>query len=229
MWVDLLQDAAIVALSVAQIGHVVGTCRRETRLSAVEKTASGVLDSLPPVPLMDTDANGSQGDGAFRRVAGIYGGVHYASEMPRNRYGLHPEIFSAGDEVLVDGFEGVLELTGFDNGRFEAVCRDAGHGMGTTVGFEPDKVRAWRRTNGEWPVNWFHGSSQASRNVPADARHGARKKSKAGKQGAKTRSNTVSFQGGGAIGKKTAPDAYIIAPEGFHFPKGLLSRRLQSP
>lgn len=153
MWVDLLQDAAIVALSVAQIVQAVGSGRQRERLGSVE----GKLKTVGERSLMRSSHDEDMA--FYELIEATQPGNHCSRKTKR---GLYPYLFGEGDEVLVDGLDETLTLTGFEYGKFTATGEGAS-GCRLTVAFSPEDVVAWRRTTGEWPVNWFRGDSDGSR------------------------------------------------------------------
>ena len=168
-WVNLLQDGAIVSLAVAQIANSSSIRGLRKRVSALEKEARDRARQGKDVdlPLIDGYLH-SPNDAEYRYLTpeGSFTMSRPVDFERRIARGLNPRLFRKGDSVRLSGLQGEFILIGYSWSGFSAVKKaslsdmDKGSSVSvsTTVTFHADRVTAWKRNTGEWPVEWFMGT-----------------------------------------------------------------------
>ena len=160
-WVNLLQDGAIVSLAVAQIANSSSIRGLRKRVSALEKEARNRARQGKDVdlPLIDGYLH-SPNDAEYRYLTpeGSFTMSRPVDFERRIAHGLNPRLFRKGDSVRLSGLHGEFILAGYSNKGFSAWKKSRSSSVATTAVFHADRVTAWKRNTGEWPVEWFMGT-----------------------------------------------------------------------
>lgn len=147
---DFLQDGSIILLAGSQIIQSFTIRNLRQRLSTLKAKAK-TSDHNPDSLIQQYEDNIARND--YRRPF-----FHTPAGNADN--GFNFRLFSAGDSVKVYGFDGELILRGYSEDGFIAETRTLPFSrFSATVAFHPNRVMAWKRNNGEWPVDWFTGGS----------------------------------------------------------------------
>ena len=153
-WVNLLQDGAIICLAITQI--VDSFSIRGLRKQVVDLRKSK-QDKYRDLPLIESYCKFGDG-GSFRSLYCERSLQEAASYETRVASGFKPCIFRKGDSVRLSGLHGEFILTGYSGNGFSAWKKNGSSSITTTVTFHADRVTAWKRNTGEWPVEWFMGT-----------------------------------------------------------------------
>ena len=175
-WIDLLQDGAIVALSVSQIVQTVGLRTLARRLDSCDRRIEKLTDGSPEqVCLMHSETAGQieYGRSLFGcHHSDVFGNSIQDPVSVRTAHGFNPYLFNAGDSVRVGWLDEDLTLSGYSCGVFTAKSNTSDSRTSATAKLKPDDVVAWKRNTGEWPVEWFTGDpdyANGSSNATVDA------------------------------------------------------------
>lgn len=160
-WVNLLQDGAIICLAVVQIADSFSIRGLRKRVSVVDKEARDGAQQRKDVdlPLIDRYLQ-SPNDAKCRYLTpeGSFTVSRPVDFECRIARGLNPRLFRKGDSVRLSGLHGEFVLTGYSDKGFSARKKNGSSSITTTVIFHADRVTAWKRNTGEWPVEWFMGT-----------------------------------------------------------------------
>ncbi|MDN5980007.1 hypothetical protein [Bifidobacterium mongoliense] len=177
-WINLLQDGAIVALSVSQIMQTRrwSKLRRENEQQEKRIDEYAEKEAKADQSLMHGEAVDNllriRKQYGFTRIPGFDGHLVRDPESCRTAHGFNPYLFHAGDSVQIDGVNGELCLTAYSTDQFTATATSDDQRVVSTATFSPDDVIAWKRNTGEWPVEWFTGDpdyANGSSNATVDA------------------------------------------------------------
>ena len=160
-WVNLLQDGAIICLAVVQVADSFSIRGLRKQVDVLGKSKQD-KDHDPPL----IESYGRFGDGLVRSLTFGNALEDAASRETRAASGFKPCLFRKGDSVRLGGLDGEFILIGYSQSGFSAVEKtgllDMNEGssvsVSTTVTFHADRVTAWKRNTGEWPVEWFMGT-----------------------------------------------------------------------
>ena len=161
-WVNLLQDGAIICLAVVQIADSFSIRGLRKQIEDLRKSKQ---DKYRDLPLIEAYCKFGDG-GSFRSLYCDQALDDSASYETRVASGFKPCLFRKGDSVRLSGLQGEFILIGYSWSGFSAVKKaslsdmDKGSSVSvsTTVTFHADRVTAWKRNTGEWPVEWFMGT-----------------------------------------------------------------------
>jgi hypothetical protein len=148
---DLLQDGSIILLAGSQIIQSFTIRNLRTRL-LVLKAKAKTSDHNPDSLIQQYEDKIAHDD--YRRLT-------FHIPLYKVDTSFNFRLFSAGDSVKIYDFDGELILRGYSEDGFIAETRtNYVPRLGTKVTFHPSRVRAWKRNNGEWPVDWFTTDSE---------------------------------------------------------------------
>ena len=153
-WVNLLQDGAIICLAVVQIADSFSIRGLRKQIEDLRKSKQ---DKYRDLPLIEAYCKFGDG-GSFRSLYCERSLQEAASYETRVAHGFKPCIFRKGDSVRLSGLHGEFILAGYSNKGFSAWKKSRSSSVATTAVFHADRVTAWKRNTGEWPVEWFMGT-----------------------------------------------------------------------
>lgn len=150
--VNLLQNAAIIVLSSVSVLQTV-------RLHSVNETLDKRIRELAK---SSVKRNPTLVEAEQERIMNLYleheqvVSVRWekqddeSASTPR----LNSDLFRKGDSVQLSGLEGEYILTGYQDKCFTACKTTRDQSISTKVVFPAEKVKAWKRNTGEWPLDW---------------------------------------------------------------------------
>ena len=153
-WVNLLQDGAIICLAITQIAGSFSVRGLRKQVDGLRKSKQ---DKDRDLPLIESYCKFGDG-GSFRSLYCERSLQEAASYETRVASGFKPCIFRKGDSVRLTGLHGEFILAGYSNEGFLAWKKNRSSSVATNVVFHADRVTAWKRNTGEWPVEWFMGT-----------------------------------------------------------------------
>lgn len=177
-WVNLLQDGAIICLAVVQIADSFSIRGLRKQVDGLRKSKQ---DKDHDLTLIESYCKFD--DGRVRNLYCDQALEDAASRETRAASGFKPCLFRKGDSVQLSGLQGEFILISYSRSGFSAVKKaslfdmneGSSVGVSTTVIFHADRVTAWKRNTGEWPVEWFMGTGSKCEEGGSDD-HGRRVK-----------------------------------------------------